>query len=159
MSLPNYLDFEVVKEPWNRYELADGSRLKTKLVLTKVTKDEQDIRVNAYSFDFQNIAVVLTGERGPPSSKSYSQDEIRAATVKEIQHQTISEEPNEYSVNDGGRIRIKSSVYHVTKTSLFDKSGKPIYWIDFNQIPQIKRQSITETIPSPVPRTVEVQNG
>ena len=158
MALANHLDFEVVKEPWNRYELADGSILKTKLVLTKVTKDEQDTRVNAYSFDFQNIAVVLTGERGPPSSKSYSQDEIRAATVKEIQYQTLSEESNEYSVNDGGRIRIKSSVYRVTKTSLFDKSGKPIYWIDFNQIPQIKRPPIAETLQSPVPRTVEVQN-
>ncbi len=158
MSLPSFLDFEVVKEPWNRYELAEGSILKTRLVLTKVTKDEQDTRVNAYSFDFQNIAVVLTGERGQPSSKSFSQEEIRAATAKEIQHQTISEEPNEYSVNDGAHIRIKSSVYRVTKTSLFDKSGKPIYWIDFNQIPQIKRPPVGETLPSPVPRTVEVQN-
>jgi hypothetical protein len=38
MSAKPLLDSDVVRQPWNKYELADGSVLKLKVVLTKVRK-------------------------------------------------------------------------------------------------------------------------
>jgi len=29
----NYFDFEIIKEPWNKYSLSDGSKLKTRVML------------------------------------------------------------------------------------------------------------------------------
>ena len=39
---PNYktYDFDVKKEEWNEYELRDGTRVKGKLVLTRIIRRE-----------------------------------------------------------------------------------------------------------------------
>ena len=139
MSSEPLLDFDVVKEPWNKYELSDRAVLKTKLVLTKIMKEHLGNLANAYAIDFQNFAVILTDERGQLGTRIYSREELQASIVEDnIKCDPISEEWNEYAVNDGGQIRIQSKVIRVAKTSLFDLNGKPIYWVESNQIPEIK---------------------
>jgi hypothetical protein len=53
------LDFTVVREDWCRYDLADNSILKVKIILTRPLRTQQ-----TYSVDFQHVFVVLTNERG-----------------------------------------------------------------------------------------------
>jgi hypothetical protein len=49
VSFKPKLDFDVVREPWNKYELADGAVLKTKAIVTRVIKRYQEIRQNIVS--------------------------------------------------------------------------------------------------------------
>jgi len=56
------VDFENEKEEWNVYKLADGSKLKVKLVLVNVvrSRDQYDSLGNPiYSITSQNIIKVL----------------------------------------------------------------------------------------------------
>ena len=133
------LDFDVVREPWNKYELQDGSILKIKVVLTKVIKRVvgQDL---TYDFETQNIIVtlVLDDLKGQPDTKSYSLQELQTAIVKDyIRYNTISEEWNEYVTDDGTRIRIKATLTSVARTSKYNKNGEPIYLVEVGAMAQV----------------------
>jgi hypothetical protein len=133
------LDFDVFKEPWNKYQLSDDAILKTKLVVTQIRKRVIEDNKADYSFDMQAIVVILTNEKGKPDTKNYSPQEIEAAVIKDdIRYDIITEEWNEYVIDDGSRLRIKSTVTRVAKTSLFDKMGTPQYSVEFNNIAQVK---------------------
>lgn len=132
------LDFDVVKEIWDRYELADNTILKVKAVLTAVrkadpSKESEQNAKGGYTMDFQNIIVMLTNERGLPDPRAYSPQELQAAIVKEdIHYTTISQEWNEYITDDGAKIRLQPLLIRVNKTSKFDAKGQPVYTTEMN---------------------------
>jgi hypothetical protein len=133
------LDFDVIREPWNKYQIADGAFLKTKLVITRIRKRQTSDNKADYSFDMQPILVILSDELGTPDPKNYSPEELQATVVKDdIRYDTISEEWNEYVIDDGSRLRIKSTVTRVGKTSLYGNDGTPQYWIESNQIAHVR---------------------
>ena len=138
MSSKPQLDFDVIREPWNKYEISDGAVLKTKIVVTRIRKKQVGEKKD-YNFDMQHVIVVLTDENGTPDSKIYSAEELQAAVVKDdLRYTTVSEEWNEYVIDDGSRLRLKSTVTRVGKTSLFDKLGTPQYWVELNNIAQVR---------------------
>jgi len=139
------LDFDVLREIWNKYELQDRSVLKVKIVLTKVTKVEAQSAPHGsepsqtYSFDTQHIVLVLTNERGPTDSRTYSSAELGAAITKsDIRFTTIAQDWNEYVVDDGARIKLQPVLLNVSKTSKFDNKGLPVYVTNINTTVQIK---------------------
>ncbi|HEX9320249.1 MAG TPA: hypothetical protein VF884_15045 [Nitrososphaeraceae archaeon] len=140
MSGKPQLDFDVIKEPWNKYQLiSDDAILKTKLVITRIRKKVLGDNKGEYGFDMQPIVVVLSDEIGAPDSKNYTAQEIQAAIVKDdLRYDTVTEEWNEYVIDDGSRLRIKSTVTRVAKTSLFDNMGTRQYYVEFNNIAQVK---------------------
>ena len=119
------LDFAVSKEDWSRYDLSDSSILKIKLVVTKIRKKNSD-----YNLDVQNIIVVLSNERGQPDSKVYTPSELQQAKVKDISYSIITQDWNEYVVDDGTNIKVQPIVTRVSKTSKFDFHGDPIYLVN-----------------------------
>jgi len=135
------MDFDVVREEWNRYQLSDNCLLKIKVVMTKVAKAEGQSKSDKqnYTFDVQNITVALTNERGPPDSHNYSPAEIGRSIVKDdMRFTTVAQDWNEYVVDDGARIRIQPILLKVSKTSKFDGKGVPLYATDLNLNVQIK---------------------
>jgi len=136
------LDFDVVREPWNKYELEGGPLLRAKYVLMGVKKRiEPDGRIS-YGIKGQNVISVshVPDElKGPPSKKRYSPEELEASIVKEdIRYSTLREEWNEYVAEDGARIRIKFTVVKVSMTNKTDSEGDPIYLIRSSSLPQIQ---------------------
>lgn len=132
------LDFTVVREDWSRYDLADNAILKVKIVLKKVRKTQQGQQAS-YSIDLQPISVVLTNEHGTPDTSVHSPQELKASiTQDDIRFTTVSQDWNEYVVDDGTRIKIQPIVMRVSKTSKFDKFGDPIYLIDTQGTVQIQ---------------------
>ena len=115
-------DFIVTREDWCRYDLSDNVILKVKVVLTRVFKQQGQL----YS-DFQPIYVILTNERGTPDSNIKSVEELQSLTGKDIRFTAVSQDWNEYVVDDGTTIRIQPIVTKVVKTSKFDRNGFPIY--------------------------------
>jgi hypothetical protein len=92
----------------------------------------------------QPINIIMSDEKGQPDPKGYSIQELQAAIVKDdMRYDIISEEWNEYVIDDGSRLRIKSTVTRVAKTSLFDNTGTPQYYIKFNNIAQVKKPRLS----------------
>lgn len=146
------LDFDVVKEPWNKYELADGAVVKIKLVVTKVRKEQPTIPAGStatpanpvanYNFDLQTIAVSMSEEKGTPDTRVYSPQELGAAVIKgDVRYTTVSEEWNEYVTDDGARVRLKVTLTRVSKTSKFDKNGDPIYLVESGVLANVRPPS------------------
>jgi hypothetical protein len=89
--------------------------------------------------DLQPITVVLTNEQGDPNTKTYSTQELKAAIIQnEVRFVMISQDWNEYVVDDGTRIRIQPIILRVAKTSKFDGRGMPTYMVDTQATVQIQ---------------------
>lgn len=92
-----------------------------------------------YDFDFNPIIVVLTNERGPPDNRAYQPAEIQASITKDdIRFNTITQDWNEYVVDDGTRVKIQPIIMKVAKTSKFNNKGAPVYHTDINMTVQVK---------------------
>jgi hypothetical protein len=119
------LDFTVSREDWCRYNLSDNAILKVKLILTRIHRKQ-----DKYYSNVNKEIVVLTTERGQPSSKSYSQQELQDSIIGEIKYTTVSHDWNEYVADDGTHIKIQPIFMKVSKTSKFNDKGEPIYLVD-----------------------------
>jgi hypothetical protein len=93
MSIVTELDFEVIREPWNRYEFEDGVILKTKYVLTRVSKKVEKDGRTGYALTGQNIITIShvpINLLGPPSTQKYSQEELQASIMNEdVKYKTL----------------------------------------------------------------------
>lgn len=134
------IDFEVLREPWNKYELDDGSYLKTKYILTKFRKSEPDeqnrIKIGV---DGQTLTVTYNVPKelkGPATTRKYTPEETKNAIQQEVGYKTIAEEWNEYIAEDGTKIRVKDTVTRISRTNLADKNGDPIYFVEHSTMVQ-----------------------
>lgn len=142
------LDFEVIKEPWNKYQLADGAVVKVKLVLTLVKRrelvraDGTLEKVKGLTFDTQTVTTVHSVPeklKDQPSTESYVPKELESAIVQDdISYNTLAEEWNEYIDDTGTKIRLKTTVSRVARTSKFDKYGNPVYIVASHGIADVK---------------------
>jgi transposase len=130
------------KEIWNKYELKDNSFLKVKIVLTGIKKVRSGHSIDQpaqYSFDFQQLVVVLSNEIGTPDTKAYSPQELQSSIIKDdIRFNTITQDWNEYVIDDGTHIKLQPMIMKVAKISKFNNKGDPIYWVDINMSIQAK---------------------
>ncbi len=151
---PEFVDFDVIKEDWNLYEIEeDKTIIKARLVLIKIVREDvDDVGNPIYSINTQNIFGVI-----PPkplmresSNRKYSPQEIVDSIVEEdLKLETIKEDWNEYKLKDGTRLSVKLVVTMVDKTSLFDQKGEPIYYIQSHvvtkaSIPKELRRELRE---------------
>lgn len=129
------LDFTVVREEWNRYDLSDNTILKVKFILTKVFKQG-----NNYSGDFRPIIVLLSNERGQPSTRQYTPQEMQSAIIQDdVRHTAVQQDWNEYILDDGTKIKVQPFIMRIAKTSLFDARGEPIYYTDIQATVNIRQ--------------------
>lgn len=136
------LDFDVVREPWNRYEFDEGPILKSKIILKTVSrKTDVDGKVG-YNLDFQHVTAISHVPielQGPLTERGYSPAELQESIVKDdIRYSTLREEWNEYVAEDGCKIRLKNTVVRVAKTDKCDKKGNPIYLVKNGVLPEIR---------------------
>jgi len=153
MTLPvTELDYEVIREPWNRYELDGGAHLKLRYILIQITKKpEVGGPTPGYNVKGQHIAEICRvplDQKGPPSDREYSPQELEENVVDDdVKFSTLNEEWNEYFAEDGTRIRLKIMPVSIKKSSLTNKEGDPIYNIQFTLVPQIKPPKIFKRTP------------
>jgi hypothetical protein len=140
MSADQYkeYDFEILREPWNKYELEDGSYIKARYILTKYKKTEPDAQGRTkYQAEFQTLTVVYNvpeSLKGPPVAEQFSQEQLQQSIEREVSYKTMEEEWNEYIADDGTKIRVKDTVTRVSRTKLRDAQGNPIYWVEHSQL-------------------------
>ena len=145
------LDFKVIKEFWDEYNLSDGTVLKNRVILTGVkkldsqykdNKDNKDNKGNEYEFDFQSIQSFIFSKKskGNPHSKLYTKQELDDSYKMDIVHNAVSEKWNEYMINDdGAKLKLKSTVTRISKSDIFLQNGDPIYNVKIKILSKIIR--------------------
>ena len=63
------IEFEIIKEPWNKYQIIDNSVLKTRTVLKKIERIMDGDKVS-FSVDAQTLTVIYADSalKGTPKS-------------------------------------------------------------------------------------------
>jgi hypothetical protein len=146
------LDFKVIKEFWDIYDLTDGTKLKNRVILTGVKKpyknnNTNNNKINEYEFDFQSIQSFIFSKKskGNPHTKLYTKQELDSSYTIEISFNTISEKWNEYTINDNKiklKLKLKSTVTQIQKSNMVIQNGDPIYNVKIKILSKVIRHKI-----------------
>lgn len=123
------LDFEIIKEPWNKYQISDGSVLKTRTILTTVERVLKDNKPN-FKARSQTLTVINLDPslKGTPTPRTYTMNEISESIEKrDMRYDTLSQEFNEYVLDDGTKIKIYTNVTNIDRSRLRNADGDLIY--------------------------------
>lgn len=127
------LDFDVIREPWSKYQLLDGTKLGVKVIAVRIIKLVSDEKKVSYSLETQLIHrtyKIPERLRGKPAEQRPSRKELESSIVEDdIRYDTLSEEWNEYMTEDGAKVRIKNTVSRISRTNKYNKNGEPIYLV------------------------------
>ena len=125
------IDFEIIKEPWNKYQISDNSILKTRTILKKIDRVMEGDKIS-FTMDAQTLTVIYADPtlKGTPNPKPVTNEEMMKSIDKpDMRYDTSSQEFNEYLLDDGTKIKIFSNVTAVSRTTLKDIHGDPVYRI------------------------------
>ena len=129
MANTRSIDFEIIKEPWNKYQLSDNSILKTRTILKKIDRVMEGNKIS-FTMDAQTLTVIYADPalKGTPASHKITDSDIMKSIEKpDMRYDTIGQEFNEYHLDDGTKIKIFTNVTNVSRTMLKDPSGDPVY--------------------------------
>lgn len=134
------IDFEVVKEPWNKYQIQDNSILKTRTILKKVERLTDGDKIS-FNIDAQTITVIYADSplKGIANPEPVSKQELEKTIDKpDMRYDTLEQDFNEYDLDDGTKMKIFTHVSSITRTTSRDKSGDPIYMVQSSSSLEIK---------------------
>ncbi|MDK2939879.1 MAG: hypothetical protein PWQ51_2044 [Methanolobus sp.] len=134
MSLKT-IDYQVIKELWNLYELEDGSKLKLKLVLINVIDEDSVDGKGTKGFSLQTDTVV----GAVPSDDVMDSPSIEE--MDDIQYKEIETDWNEYRLENGVKLYIKPAISQVNRHGEKDHRGLPIYGVQAHPLIKIKKNA------------------
>ncbi|ABK78530.1 hypothetical protein CENSYa_1921 [Cenarchaeum symbiosum A] len=139
-EIREYLDFEVIKERWNVYDLEDGTKIKTRMMLYNVWLGTDNSGSKKYLCDIRKAEVLLCDPsmQGEKDQTDYTPEQLGQSIEKDAcQYTTTSYEPSEYTFGDNARMFIHSNMGRISRTSIFDSGGNRIYSYDLASSPSI----------------------
>ena len=134
------IDFEIIKEPWNKYQFADNSVLKTRAILKKVERVMEGDKIS-FKMDVQNLTVIYANSelKGEPNPNPISKQEMKKSIDKpDMRYDTLSQEFNEYLLDDGTKLKIFTNVISVSRTTRKDAKGDPVYQVQTKNNIEVK---------------------
>lgn len=140
MNEERWLDFDIIKERWNKYRLEDDSILKTRTILKRVrytpTKNYMPYDVE---MDFLIAIHANPALRGKANPNRLSNDEIlKNVEVEDMQYHNLEHEPNEYMLDNGTKVVIHTDIANISRSSLREQYGNPVYSVFVNNTTRIK---------------------
>lgn len=129
MKSEEEISFKIIKEVWNEYELADGSKIKARIILTRVLGNPE---IKSMNFEFLNpIFVISSKERGNPGNEPQPH-EYDKLPQEEIEIKTPLEYWNEYELPTlAKKIKIKYVISGIFRLiDRFNNQGYPFYVIN-----------------------------
>jgi hypothetical protein len=129
------VDFEIEKEVWNVYDLADGTRLRIRAILVKLIRlPTSKIGESNYNGAFQNLMNSSVHPRNKgPAGRAYTDQELASFPKEEVNFTPEYEDWNIYKLPDGTRIKVKlvvSSIFKVKQQGVYNAFGEPIYMVN-----------------------------
>ncbi len=123
------LEFEVLEEGWNEYELQNHTRVRGRVIVNRFVHDRNIPNPNAIHMSSQNIFVVDAPpeQRGAPSP--LTPEEIANPNGVPVQVLTNNEKWNKYRIIKSGLIvKVKLVLHEAYRVSdRFDSDGMPAY--------------------------------
>lgn len=140
-----YVDFETKSEGYSEYHLKDGTIIRARAFLLKVTRDGSDFHINERKFAAAFSPSNLKGEANPAK---VSPDDI-AKSIKEHDIEILiqKEKWNEYELSTGDKLFSKVVLVSASLTDKFDEIGDPIYTVQLEVLhkARLKNDEITTT--------------
>ncbi len=127
-----YLDFEILKEPWNRYMLEDKTILKLRFTLQKVKVIGGEGGGPNAKMSFSTVAVTEAPDEthGTPG-KAYPLEEIQAKVIKpDMSFEPEDAESSLYLLENGELVKVQVKLLSINKSSLFGVDGEPLYYLE-----------------------------
>ncbi len=132
---PDYevFSFEVLKEPWNEYDLEDGALVRARLIILKIFKMKNSPG-NQYDVNSTNMFTIITNPkmRGRPTPLLQN-DELMKLPRLTVKAENSREDWNEYLIKKTNQVfkarLILTEAYKIP--GRFDPLGEPIYMIRF----------------------------
>lgn len=123
------LDFDVLEESWSDYELADGTLVRIKMVLTFIYPGGEE---GDYGFSLNPIIVTWT----PPKDRDINRAGSKLP-VEELQEHVVEENVMNRCLNEGrskyatpyGPLIIRAAARRFMRTDRYDPEGQPQYII------------------------------
>ncbi len=143
MSKTRSKEFEIIKEPWNKYEISDGSVLKTRTVLKQIRREMENNKPR-FSIDTQPFTVIHAEPAlcGAKNDERVTQEDMAKAVDKDdMRYDTISQEFNEYVLDDGSKIKLYTNVTKISRTKINNSHGEPLYFVYVSSTMDIKLAS------------------
>ena len=135
------IDFKVKNEDWSIFQLADGTTIKSKLVLINVFARRSGKGFEG-TLQLQNVLGAFSPEelRGKPS-EPYAREELGKSIVKDdVDVAKVVHQPwNEYELDNGMVVKIKNVPVNIARTSKYDREGMPVYLVDAHAVAKVKR--------------------
>jgi hypothetical protein len=132
------LNFKVVNEDWQLYELSDKSQLRIKLVLTQVWKGRTQVNLMTgeplYMWNTINAVSLLSFPeelRGQPTTTPITPEMLGQNIEKPVDYELSGkqDEWNVYNLSDGSVLRLRLNLTSITRTKVRGAAGEPIYSI------------------------------
>ena len=132
MSTPEKLDFleyEVIEEPWNIYKLEDGSTIRVKIVVSGILKDDKGLVIQAKEVYSVIPNPEYVGVPSPPLKPKEKMDKYLEAEDLKIIEKT--DYWNKYSIpSEKLTVSVRGEVVLVSRTSRHDEKGIPVYVVN-----------------------------
>lgn len=123
------IDFEIIKELWNKYLLEDGSIVRLKNPPIKIFKTDKTDTLGTPIYRVGGITLISSiVPKELKSTPSEDQTLVPADIISELKFSIINEDWCEYKLTDGVIFRLKSVVNKIVKTKKYNQYGEPIYW-------------------------------
>ena len=125
--------FEPISEQWGVYALKDGSYLKIRMNVLKIVRQVDDVGNIGFGINGNPTIGLISSKnlRGVALSRPPTPQEIMAAIVEDdVEFSPIEEKWSTYRLQDGFVISLKLIPIKVSRTSLYDQNGEPIYNIN-----------------------------
>lgn len=139
------VDFQVLKEDWSTYKLSDGTKMKAKIMVTKVVRTDQYDPVTSepiYVFSSTNHFTTICPKelKGEPTTNQLTPEIIQQSITEALDFESADREEkwNLYNLSDGSVLRVKLELTKISKTSLFEATGDPIYFVNSQNVNRIK---------------------
>jgi hypothetical protein len=138
----HYANFTSLDEQWSVYCLEDKSIIKQKVVPLKIIKKDNDYAVNSTI-----LTVTFSLRKGKPSKIPVptTEPEILKVLDKDkidMKFDVLKEPWNEYELDDGVKILMKTTAIAISGSTLYDDYGEPLYFVN-HQI--LTKKHITKT--------------
>lgn len=123
------LDFEIINEGWNEYELAGHTKVRGRAIVTRFVHDPNNPDPKFISMSSQNVFVITSPieQRGPPSP--LTAQEIKKPKGGAIEVTSSNEKWSKYRIKKTGLIlKVKLVLHEAYRIDgRFDNDGMPAY--------------------------------
>lgn len=121
-----FIDFQVINEPWNIFELKDGSIFKVKIILKNIINDGGGFFMNVHNVTAVEPNPVLIGDASPPMKEGEKiESYIEEEDIEIIEKTEIW---NEYEApSENLKLKCCPIPVIISRTKRHDERGIPIY--------------------------------